>query len=102
MVRIGASDLGGAASAVSSSAMPFLKALMPLATSPIISEILPRPPKTTSRTAPTISQCQILKEPMKPSDRNGARARGNVAISPEPRRQVGQKQAQPQCSAAAG
>src|SRR5580693_10811759 len=101
MVLIGASDLG-AASAVSSSDMPFLKALMPLATSPIMSEILPRPPNTSSRTAPTISQCQILKEPIKPSVRNGTRASGNVLILSEPRRQAGQKQAQRQCAAAAG
>src|SRR5580704_15547072 len=70
MVLIGASDLG-AASAVSSSVIPFLKALMPLATSPIRSEILPRPPKTSSSTAPTTNQCQMLNEPMKPSVRNG-------------------------------
>src|ERR1700751_1441436 len=75
MVLIGASDFG-AASAVSSSVMPFLNALMPLATSPIMSEILPRPPKTSSSTAPTTSQCQMLNEPMKTSVRNGTRARG--------------------------
>src|SRR5580658_9379041 len=69
MVLIGASDLG--ASAVSSSVIPFLKALIPLATSPIRSEILPRPPKTSSSTAPTTNQCQMLNEPMKPSVRNG-------------------------------
>src|SRR5580658_5124044 len=101
MVLTGASDLG-AASAVSSSDMLFLKALMPLATSPIMSEILPRPPKTRSSTAPTINQCQMLNEPMKPSVRNGTRARGNVSISPEPRRQGRQKQAHPQCPTAAG
>src|SRR5271155_4343616 len=67
MVRTGASVFG--ASAVSSSALPFLKALMPLPTSPIRSEILFRPPKTTSTTAPTISQCQMLKEPIKSSVR---------------------------------
>src|SRR6201987_191322 len=82
MVLIGASDFG-AASAVSSSDMPFLKALMPLATSPIMSEILPRPPKTSSRTAPTISQCQMLKEPMQSSVRSRARAHPRDANSKE-------------------
>src|SRR5580698_3417377 len=104
MVLIGASDLG--ASTVSSSDMPFLKALMPLATSPIMSEILTRPPKTRSSTAPTTNQCQMLNEPMKTSVRNGTwyatLARGNMSISPEPRRQGRQKQARPQCPTAAG
>ena len=54
----------GSAEAVSSSDMPFLKALMPFAMSPIISEILPRPPNTSSMTTPTMTQCQILKPPM--------------------------------------
>src|SRR5580704_19381461 len=78
MVLTGASDLG-AASAVSSSDMPFLKALMPLATSPIMSEILPRPPKTRSSTAPTTNQCQMLNEPMKTSVRNGTAHLGPAA-----------------------
>src|SRR5262245_41136547 len=43
--------------------MPFLKALMPLAMSPISSEILPRP-NTSSTTTSTMIQCQILKPPM--------------------------------------
>jgi hypothetical protein len=34
-----------------------------------MSEILPRPPNTSSKIAPTTSQCQRLKEPMKPSVR---------------------------------
>src|SRR3954462_5047821 len=49
--------------AVSSSAMPFLNALMPWATSPISSEILPRP-NTNRTTAMTMIQCQILKPPI--------------------------------------
>src|ERR1700684_3021648 len=69
----------GVVSAVSSSARPFLKDLMPLATSPLKSETLPRPPKTSRSTAPTINQCQMLKEPIKSSVRlcahNGARLR---------------------------
>src|SRR5262249_48601230 len=43
--------------------MPFLKALMPLAMSPISSESLPRP-NTSSTTTSTMIQCQILKPPM--------------------------------------
>src|ERR1700733_8103203 len=73
MVLIGASDL--AASALSSSAMPFLKAFIPLATSPIMSEILLRPPNTSSSTTPTINQCQMLKEPIKSSVGHNARWR---------------------------
>src|SRR6185312_13347654 len=57
--------LGGSvfAGAESSSAMPFLKALMPPATSPIRSEILPRPNSSITTTM-TISQCQMLNEPI--------------------------------------
>src|SRR5271168_1566857 len=76
---IGASVLG-AVSAVSSSAMPFLNALMPLATSPIMSEILPRPPKTSRPTARTIIQCQMLSEPMQSSVRRSIQAQ----IEPKP------------------
>src|SRR6266851_4311043 len=47
----------------SSSCMPFLKALMPCATSPIKSEILPRPNSSRTTTITTI-QCQILSEPI--------------------------------------
>src|ERR1700760_2173497 len=49
--------------AVSSSDMPFLNALMPWATSPIKSEILPRPNSSRTTTITTI-QCQILNEPI--------------------------------------
>src|SRR3712207_3074706 len=62
MVRTGSDGCTGFAG-VSSSDMPFLKALMPFATSPIMSEILPRPnSRTTMR--PTTIQCQILVPPM--------------------------------------
>src|SRR5262249_21697662 len=37
---------------------------MPLATSPMMSEILPLPPKTINTTAPTMSQCQIDRPPI--------------------------------------
>src|SRR3954452_2777241 len=47
--------------AASSSDMPFLNALMPCATSPISSEILPRP-NSSRTTAITTIQCQILNE----------------------------------------
>src|SRR5262249_15084807 len=56
----GSSFLAGS----SSSAMPFLKLLMPLATSPMIEEILPLPPNTSSATARNSSQCQTLRLPM--------------------------------------
>src|ERR1700758_2236238 len=55
------SDLVSAA--LSSSCMPFLKALMPCATSPIRSEILPRP-NSSRTTAITTIQCQMLSEPI--------------------------------------
>src|SRR5271169_2378005 len=55
---------GSVLSAVfSSSCMPFLKALMPCATSPIRSEILPRP-NSSRTTAITTIQCQMLSEPI--------------------------------------
>src|SRR4051794_34092164 len=58
--------------AVSSSFMPFLKALMPWATSPIRSEILPRP-NSSRTTAITTIQCQMLSEPiLQPSKREMA------------------------------
>src|SRR4029079_7248145 len=62
----------GCLSAVfSSSCMPFLKALMPCATSPIRSEILPRP-NSSRTTAITTIQCQMLREPiLQPSNTNG-------------------------------
>jgi hypothetical protein len=56
----------GSAWTVSSSDMPFLKALMPCATSPISSEILPRP-NSSSTTPITMIQCQILREPIRKS-----------------------------------
>src|SRR6267378_1646551 len=53
----------GFSAVLSSSCMPFLKALMPCATSPIRSEILPRP-NNSRTTAITTIQCQILSEPI--------------------------------------
>ena len=47
----------------SSSAMPFLKLLMPLATSPIRPEIRP-PPNSSMTTRSTITQCISEKEPI--------------------------------------
>src|SRR5579871_4331325 len=56
--------------------MPFLKALMPCATSPINSEILPRP-NSRSTTPITTIQCQRLMEPIGLTLRNdGPRGRG--------------------------
>ena len=49
----------GSAGFSSSSAMPFLKLLMPWATSPISSEILPRPNRSTNSTS-TIRMCDQL------------------------------------------
>src|SRR6266851_836048 len=53
----------GFSAVFSSSCMPFLKALMPCATSPIKSEILPRP-NSSRTTAITTIQCQMLSEPI--------------------------------------
>src|SRR5690242_21845411 len=53
--------------ALSSSDMPFLKALIPDAKSPISSEILPRPPNSSRTATITSSQCIQLKEPIAPS-----------------------------------
>src|SRR5436853_1347155 len=64
-------DLGasGFSAVLSSSCMPFLKALIPCATSPIRSEILPRP-NSSRTTAITTIQCQMLSEPiLQPSKR---------------------------------
>src|SRR5258708_34822189 len=58
------SILAGSVSAFSSSVRPFLKDLIPLAKSPISSEILPRPPNSRSATPKTRIQCQTLIEPM--------------------------------------
>src|SRR5271166_3388163 len=61
--------IGSALSAtLSSSCMPFLNALMPCATSPIRSEILPRP-NSSRTTAITTIQCQMLSEPILQSSR---------------------------------
>src|SRR5919112_3272875 len=56
-------DGGVVVEVASSSVMPFLNALMPLATSPIISEILPRP-NSSITIKPTTIQCQMLAPPM--------------------------------------
>src|SRR5262245_59447809 len=65
MVLGGASFLAASSfCASSSSAMPFLKLLMPLATSPMIEEILPLPPNISRATARNRSQCQMLRLPM--------------------------------------
>src|ERR1700730_14098397 len=59
--------------------MPFLKALMPWATSPINSEILPRP-NNSSTTPITTIQCQRLMEPIGLTFRyNGPRGRGHAS-----------------------
>src|SRR5208282_5680874 len=49
---------------VSSSARPFLNDFTPLATSPMMSEILPLPPNSRSATAANNIQCQMLRPPM--------------------------------------
>src|SRR5687768_14451648 len=86
------SGLAGSASVFSSSDRPFLKDLMPLAKSPISSEILPRPPNNRSPTASTMIQCQILIEPMRYSSAStGAHARP-VSLRRETRLRTGQKQ----------
>src|SRR5437870_11898203 len=54
---------GFSAAVLSSSCMPFLNDLMPCATSPIRSEILPRP-NSSRTTAMTTIQCQMLIEPI--------------------------------------
>src|SRR3954453_14503852 len=59
----------GFSAVLSSSCMPFLKALMPCATSPMRSEILPRP-NSSRTTAITTIQCQMLSEPiLRPSEK---------------------------------
>src|SRR4029077_18048806 len=57
---------------LSSSCMPFLKALMPCATSPIRSEILPRP-NSRRTTAMTTIQCQLLSEHILQSSKHEGR-----------------------------
>src|SRR5215217_8908602 len=69
MVLVGSA--AGFSATLSSSCKPFLKDLMPCATSPIRSEILPRP-NNSRTTAITTIQCQILSEPiLQPSKRDG-------------------------------
>src|SRR5262249_33203523 len=67
--------LAGWVSAFASSASPFLNDLIPLAKSPIRSEILPRPPNSSSPTARTSIQCQMLNEPMRKSSGSDGAAR---------------------------
>ena len=55
--------LGAGVVGPSSSDMPFLKLLIPLATSPIMSEKRPLPNRSRTR-IPTTSQCQMLKLPI--------------------------------------
>src|SRR5829696_2956886 len=61
MVLVG--SVAGFSAGLSSSCRPFLKDLMPCATSPIRSEILPRP-NSSRTTAITTIQCQMLSEPI--------------------------------------
>src|SRR5215207_5994619 len=74
------SAAGVSALAASSSDMPFLNALMPCATSPISSEILPRP-NSSRTTAITTIQCQMLSEPIE----NPPHRQRHVAFLPPPR-----------------
>src|SRR6476646_7956838 len=68
--------------------MPFLKALMPCATSPMRSEILPRP-NNSRTTAITTIQCQMLSEPILQPSKHAALT---GPISPERRLGRCQKQ----------
>src|SRR3977135_1398536 len=61
----------GFSAVFSSSCVPFLKALLPCATSPIRSEILPRP-NSSRTTAITTIQCQMLSEPILQSSKHAA------------------------------
>src|SRR5436190_22998467 len=87
MVFTGSAGLSAAV--LSSSCMPYLKALMPCATSPIRSEILPRP-NNSRTTAITTIQCHMLSEPiLQPSihtDRNAG------LILPESKHRGGEEQ----------
>src|ERR1700745_4094957 len=66
---------------LSSSCMPFLKALIPCATSPIRSEILPRP-NSSRTTAITTIQCQMLSEPiLQPPKHETAGTRPDLAAN---------------------
>src|SRR5262249_40929452 len=73
----------GLSTSVASSRIPFLKALMPWATSPIKSEILPRP-NSRRTTAITTIQCQMLSEPILQLLQSGRRS-----IRPNLKRKVG-------------
>src|SRR5712691_5557739 len=73
------STFGGSALALSSSDMPFLKALMPWAMSPISSEILPRPNSNRTTTTTTI-QCQMLKPPIRKPSARAARGRARSCL----------------------
>ena len=55
---------GPSAMAQEKTIVPDLKALMPLAKSPISPEILPLPPNRSATTMIKISQCQMLKLPI--------------------------------------
>src|SRR5204862_2773144 len=73
------SVLTGSVSGFSSSVSPFLNDLMPLAKSPISSEILPRPPNRRRTMTPTTTQCQRLNPPISnPPHRRGPRAAHHV------------------------
>src|SRR4051812_40971185 len=79
----------GFSAVFSSSCMPFLKALMPCATSPIRSEILPRP-NNSRTTAITTIQCQMLSEPILQPSKHAAGIA--ASLCPERRRRRCQKQ----------
>src|SRR5215218_5616572 len=87
MVLVGSA--AGLSAGLSSSCRPFLKDLMPCATSPIRSEILPRP-NNSRTTAITTIQCQMLSEPILQPSKHAA---GDPAQSEaETRRRRCQKQ----------
>src|SRR3954471_17078560 len=79
----------GFSAVLSSSCMPFLKALMPCATSPMRSEILPRP-NNSRTTAITTIQCQMLSEPILQPSRYAAGYA--TSVCPEGRLRRCQKQ----------
>src|SRR5579871_2820467 len=93
----GAFWAAGLTSSTSSSARPFLKDFTPFATSPMMSEILPLPPKSRRATAPNNIQCQMLKLPMAvfpcvPATQDG-KARGATKFVLIRKRETRQKQA---------
>src|SRR6266446_3915617 len=75
----------GFSAVLSSSCMPFLKALMPCATSPIRSEILPRP-NNSRTTAITTIQCQMLSEPILQPSKKRRPASGQALAEGRPER----------------